>query len=703
MPFSSVNYSLVDKATHKRIEIRKMTKERWEGILEVKEKFLQNEIGEDELLSCSYLEPEVAKSWIRSRNYGVDHKRVILRCEAKSKFKEKLKRNEALIKIVKPLREIFKNFVEASGYGFQLYDKNGLILLGDGEVIKVKNNVTKGLCLKEGIILNEKNIGTNSHSLCALLRRPVQLIGIENYWDELANTMASAAPIIGEDGEVGGVLLLWQWLVCEPWNENFQRLFSHMLGLVTSIAVAIETQLRLLKSYEELKIANDSLAMTNRMLETTLSLIDDGIITVDRNGKITCVNQEGAQILNLKPDDIGRRNITEFVENTSSFMDLLKKGESAAIEEVVKNKDENYIISIRPVYTNDKNKQINAAVLEFSRAKKVNALVTSRSGAAASFSFDDIVGVSEAITRAKEKAKRFAGCKENILIIGESGTGKELFAQAIHNWYCPEGPFVAVNCAALPRELIESELFGYEGGSFTGADRHGRPGKIELAEGGTLFLDEIGDMPIELQAVLLRVLEDKKVMRVGGRRFKKVDFRVIAATNSDLNKMVREKLFREDLYYRLSVLRVDIPPLRDRGKDKEILARYFIEKYCKKIGRKTPQISPTVRKLIYEYKWPGNVRQLENAVIFAINVSKGDVIEVRDLPDEIRSDFSSDHLRICNHNQSNKRVLLLTEMEKNAIVEALSETKGNIPRAAELLGISKSTVYRKLKEYNISV
>lgn len=347
-------------------------------------------------------------------------------------------------------------------------------------------------------------------------------------------------------------------------------------------------------------------------------------------------------------------------------------------------------------------------MLRLCRTQKINALVTSRSGATANFTFADIIGESEAILEAKEKAKRFANSQESILLIGESGTGKELFAQAIHNHYCPNGPFVAVNCAALPRELVESELFGYEGGSFTGADRHGRPGKIELAEGGTLFLDEIGDMPIELQAVLLRVLEDKKVMRIGGRRYKRVDFRVIAATNKNLHKLVREKIFREDLYYRLSVLSITIPPLRERGRDAEILAQYFIERYCKKVGRKVPQVSPAVLKIINEYDWPGNVRQLENAVIYAINTTRSEVIEPRDLPGEIYEaclyKYNSDSLiknRKRNENENLDAFLSLNELEKNAIIKALTKTGGNVPQAADLLGISKSTIYRKLKEYNI--
>jgi transcriptional regulator with PAS, ATPase and Fis domain len=327
-------------------------------------------------------------------------------------------------------------------------------------------------------------------------------------------------------------------------------------------------------------------------------------------------------------------------------------------------------------------------------------MVTSRSGATAAFSFDEIIGESKEFNKAVSMGKRFAKSPENVLIIGESGTGKELFAQSMHNDYRPHGPFIAVNCAAMPRNLIESELFGYEPGSFTGAERSGRPGKIELAHGGTQFLDEIGDMPLELQAVLLRVLEDKQVMRIGGRRYKKVDFRLIAATNKNLYQMIQEGLFREDLYFRLSVLSVNLPPLRERGNDVELLSQYFIKNYCKKMGWKLPKFSTVAANLLKTYKWPGNVRQLENAVIYAANTAQNDLIEADDLPAIVLGGNST--VPSTSSINSNS-VQTIEAMEKVVIENALYKTRNNITKAAELLGIGKSTLYRKLKEYDIAV
>ncbi|MBP1762414.1 MAG: norR 17, partial [Firmicutes bacterium] len=366
----------------------------------------------------------------------------------------------------------------------------------------------------------------------------------------------------------------------------------------------------------------------------------------------------------------------------------------------VGNQEQRYTISIRPI-PSPSNPDMGMAILKLSPADKA-ATSTVKSGSPTRFRFGDIVGQSKAIKQAIETGKRFANTPETILLIGESGTGKELFAQAIHNQFRPNGPFMAVNCAAMPKNLIESELFGYEGGSFTGADRTGRPGKIELANGGTLFLDEIGDMPLEIQAVLLRVLEDKHVTRIGGKQSKKVDFRVVAATNRNLYEMVKDKTFREDLYFRLSVLPVTLPPLRARGNDPLLLSRYFIEDYCRKNGFRIPDISPDAQKLILKYDWPGNVRQLQNAIYYAVNTVQGNTIEPQNLPEFILFESHPEIKGVSGTTTVDMggEPLSIKKLEKAAIDLALLQSHNSIPRAAEMLGMSKATLYRKLKEYN---
>jgi len=306
--------------------------------------------------------------------------------------------------------------------------------------------------------------------------------------------------------------------------------------------------------------------------------------------------------------------------------------------------------------------------------------------------FKDILGISPAIIKTKEIAQKVARSQGNILLTGESGTGKELFARAIHNEYCRQGPFVAINCGAMPSSLIESELFGYEGGSFTGAEKRGRIGKIEMANGGTLFLDEIGDLPISLQPVFLRVLEDKKVTRIGGHGYQQVSFRVIAATNKNLNQLIREEKFRQDLYFRLAALKIDIPPLKERKSDIPYLVRQFIEETCAQLNMRPMPIEKEAADALINYHWPGNIRELKNCILWAVTVAE-ERITLEDLPIEIvnNPDIGSTSLL--------KQKML--ESEKETINKVMLQTNHNISKAAKILGISRPTLYSKLEIYGL--
>jgi transcriptional regulator with PAS, ATPase and Fis domain len=333
------------------------------------------------------------------------------------------------------------------------------------------------------------------------------------------------------------------------------------------------------------------------------------------------------------------------------------------------------------------------------RADKAAQWATAHNGEQASIQFDDIIYKSDTMANAVELAKRFAKTDENILITGESGTGKEYFAQAIHNYSSSQGPFMSINCAAIPHRLIESELFGYEPGTFTGAQRSGKAGKIELAHGGTLFLDEIGDMPLELQATLLRVLENKLVMRLGGKSYKKVDFRVVAATNRNLMAMVADGLFREDLFYRLSILTIDLPPLRERQDDLSCFIQRFLDESQRRgyggCGQQR-SFSPDAIKLLTSYSWPGNVRQLRNVVVSTYYASQDLVIGTQDLPAYLQVPVIDAQNMVENSSTAS-----LSELEEIAIKTVLERTGYNVAQTAKQLGVSKATLYRKLKEYNL--
>jgi DNA-binding NtrC family response regulator len=312
-----------------------------------------------------------------------------------------------------------------------------------------------------------------------------------------------------------------------------------------------------------------------------------------------------------------------------------------------------------------------------------------------SLGFDNIIGHSRAMEELFEKIRVVAPTRTTVLIVGESGTGKELVANAVHQ-SSPnaDGPFVAVNCGAIPGEILESELFGHERGAFTGAHQR-RIGLIETAANGTLFLDEISELSPELQVKLLRVLEERKVTRVGGSGEIQVDFRLVAATNRNLEALVSEGRFRQDLYYRLKVVTLTLPPLRQRPEDTPLLVQHFLEQYAREHGRDVRRLHPSVVSALKRYSWPGNVRELRNLMETLVLFASGEEIGLEDLPPEYRLPSSPPAATVTEGWQPRT----MSEIEREAILNALAYTDGHRARAAQLLGIGLRTLQRKLKEY----
>lgn len=317
----------------------------------------------------------------------------------------------------------------------------------------------------------------------------------------------------------------------------------------------------------------------------------------------------------------------------------------------------------------------------FQRVKSLDTIKINR--------FETIIGQSKNFKSAIELAQKVAMTGSSIVLEGESGTGKELFAQAIHIASRPETPFVAINCGAFSRELVVSELFGYEEGAFTGAKKSGHPGKFEQAYGGTLFLDEVGELPLDIQVMLLRVLQNREVVRMGGKNIIPVDVRIIAATNRKLFDEVQQGRFRLDLFYRLNVVNIMLPSLRERVEDIPLLWDKFLETACRGIGKVVPSTTDTVRQIFLKYSWPGNIRELQNAAE-RVAALAGDKVTLDHLSQEILS-------RIGVNTHEN----ILRNLEKQAIKSALVEAKGNKSLAAEFLDLSRPTVYRKIKEYQL--
>jgi len=312
------------------------------------------------------------------------------------------------------------------------------------------------------------------------------------------------------------------------------------------------------------------------------------------------------------------------------------------------------------------------------------------------YTLDDILGESQQIINLKEKVKMVSNSDISILIRGESGTGKELFAHSIHQLSSrSQKPFIKVNCGAIPENLLESELFGYEEGAFTGAKKGGKKGKFQLANGGTLFLDEIGDMPLSMQVKLLRALQDGEIEPIGSTKSISVNVRIIAATNRPLENMIEEKRFREDLFYRINVVPFSVPPLRERAEDLTLLIAYFIDKVTNRLGKRIAGIESNVLEILKSYSWPGNIRELENVIEAAVHLTKGEQITLDSLPDYLQSQTAIYRFR-------NKKLKdIVEETEQWVLKQSLERNKDDKALVGRELGISRSTLYEKLNKYGL--
>ena len=464
-----------------------------------------------------------------------------------------------------------------------------------------------------------------------------------------------------------------------------------------------------------------SVKRLNQTLETVLDIAYDAIVVVDERGAVVLVNRTFLDFTRLKEEAVLHRPIHEILEN--SRLHVVVKTGIPELNDIQFIEGKPYVVSRLPIVREG---HVIGAVgkISFRRVDELRELARRLETMSSRlehfqaelkkaryqekpYEFEDIITINPAMERMKREAQQAAQGQSTVLIYGESGVGKELFAQAIHQAGPRRGgPFVKVNCAAVPETLLESEFFGYAPGAFTGAQKEGKPGRFELADGGTIFLDEVGDMPLSLQAKLLRVLQDHAFERIGGTGTVRVDIRVIAATNQDLEKKVREGGFRKDLYFRLNVIPLPVPPLRERPEDIFSLVHAFLRKYNTIFGIEVHDISPEALALLQAYSWPGNVRELENVVERAMNFTSEKIIQVDHLLPHIRRGRSGgpgaaagtipDQTGNGHVYRSKKE-----ELERETILGALRNAGGNKSRAARLLGMSRSWLYEKMNKMGI--
>lgn len=442
------------------------------------------------------------------------------------------------------------------------------------------------------------------------------------------------------------------------------------------------------------------------LLKIGLEKAEEAIIIVDKNARIVFINEKYLNFIGKPREEVLGKAVIDTIDNTRLHRVLMTHKSEIGEIQIIGGKK--VIVSRFPIH--DGQEVIgamgrivfeNVTQLDYLSAK-VHRMETEldyyksalKEVRDVKYNFDNIIGNSEKLKATKNIAERAAMSNSNVLILGESGTGKELFAHAIHAASSRSaGPFIKVNCGAIPPNLLESEIFGYEGGAFTGALKNGKIGKFEMADGGSIFLDEIGDMPLHMQAKILRAIQEKVIERIGGVKNIYLDFRVIAATNRNLEELTETGKFREDLYYRLNVMTIVIPPLRERKDDIAPIAKYLLDKISGETGNYISGISDEAMKHLEDYNWPGNVRELENILERVSNfVEYGKKIDADDLPMHIKNYNNG---KVCY-----SKLKDITEAaEKKAILETLERTNGNRAAAAKLLGISRTSLYEKLWKY----
>ena len=639
--------------------------------------------------------------------------------------------------LMRPALEDVYQFLEGTRCVLACADVDGRLLdvIGDSGLA----TELRAAGWEAGVCWSEECAGTNGLALALLEAFPTQVRGRQHYCALLAPYCTSAAPVHDSLGGLVGALV-----AVTPAAEAS----AHTLGMIAAAARALTGELRM---NLWLASANELLSDLNAILQT----LSEGILLLAADGTVAQMNARAGHLLGLVPSRVAGRRLAEVVDVPPVLEDALRRGHELHDEEVTfhaRGERVACICTLRAILAPaaqaglpvpgaapesvtgwasadqqsggvsvSPNTSGGSFVLTLRSVERVQRLVHRMSGAQARIRFSNIVGQSHQLLDAVRLATIAAESASTVLLHGETGTGKEVFAQSIHNASArASGPFVAINCAAIPRELISSELFGYEGGAFTGADRHGRPGKFELANGGTLFLDEIGDMPRDLQTSLLRAIETRSVVRVGGQQVTPVDVRIIAATHKDLSAEVELGTFRSDLYFRLNVFPIEVPSLRERDGDVPLLLRYVLQRLSTRLNR-TLGIETDALAALEAYGWPGNVRELENVIERAVYVTERGVIGLTDLPEAIRAEARRvlgstarrgqyGALGAAPHTErqpspgvSAGRGLRRESADAEAalIARVLRGHDGNVAAAAAALGISRTTLWRKKRRYHL--
>ncbi len=636
---------------------------------------------------CSQVRDVILRSWQRCQNNNVNPYDNSLHAHLQGgELIRTMQQQERLLSVARPFMDELYTIVKGTGFVVVLTNEDGYILQLLSDEGADETPMTSNFFI--GASWREQDAGTNAIGTTIEEQKPVQVSGAEHFCQKHHCLTCSAAPIFDPDDKLIGILDI---------SGSQECAHLHTLGMVVAAAKAIIAQLRIRKK-------NHQLAVANKKLISFFNMVSDAVLILDRNNAIIELNPAAERIFGKKRDKLEGMMLNQLLTWDETNLKVgLDLGKSRFESEVLLDTDNGpcqCLASAEPIV--NERETVTGSFITLRPVKVVQNMVHRYSGYSAPLQFSNIIGQSREVMEAVELAKLSARSSSNVLLQGESGTGKEIFAQAIHNKSCrSNAPFIPLNCGAIPRELVGSELFGYEDGAFTGARKGGKPGKFELAGGGTLFLDEIGDMPLEQQAVLLRVIQEKRMTRIGGIKVIPVDVRLICATHKNLLEKVRKGTFRQDLYYRLNVMSITIPPLRERLEDIPLLFQHFLDRLCNDRGQ-CLKVDKDVLHYLYSYLWPGNVRELQNVVERATNLAINGVVTIHQLPVELIN--RQERIQVGNPvtlppvDRRRKR----REREKQQLVHLLDLHDGNITQVARRLGVTRKTVYNRMQRHAIA-
>ncbi|NCB51098.1 MAG: PAS domain-containing protein [Clostridia bacterium] len=609
------------------------------------------------------VQPPVAESWRKCKAAGINPSGGLGRRVGDNVFASIRAANKTLIETALPIMQSVFEIVERSHFLLVLTDSVGYILeyIGDETII----SRTLDMRFVPGALWSNLGVGTNAISVALDCDTAIQMVGPEHYCRSHHGWTCSAAPIHGVDGEIIG---------CLNMSGDVNAAHDHTLGLVLAAAYGIEAQLSLLRSAELMKSALEGSA--------------DSIVLLDMNYKPIWVNSTAERLLGASSETLMEQDFRKVIPDVN-FAEQPWAGKRKYYVNDTRILTGNATLHCSVVISASSGYGGSTLTLTLKKQKHLIDSVNKVSGNRASYTFEDIYSRDPAMKKTLALAQKYAHYDGNILIEGESGTGKELVAQAMHNAGSRAGgPFVAVNCASIPRDLLESELFGYEAGAFIGTTTEGNPGRFELANRGTLFLDEIAELPLEFQSKLLRAVESHNICRLGGGQDIKLDIRIIVSSNRSLEQAVAAGCFRQDLYYRLNVLKLEIPPLRSRPGDISYCAEQFISRLNSLNPEMEKSMSPDFISGLIRYDWPGNVRELQNGLERAFYSSSEQML-------------TDDCLKYVIGTDNTVPPPPLAE-EAGEILAALTVCGGDVGAAAKRLNTSRATLYRRIKKYAVN-